>query len=74
MSQLNKRLLSELFLQKEVSCSQKEYKQLYYKIWPCEEYFKEFLLCSNTDLKIEYAKKSTHLLEPLMTFFYLSLL
>ena len=57
MSQLNKRLLSELFLQKEVSCSQKEYKQLYYKIWPCEEYFKEFLLCSNTDLKIEYAKK-----------------
>ncbi len=57
MSELNKRLLSELFLQKEVSCSQKEYRQLYYKIWPCEEYFKEFLLCSNTDLKIEYGKK-----------------
>ncbi len=57
MSELNKRLLSELFLQKEVSCSQNEYRQLYYRIWPCEEYFKEFLLCTNTDLKIEYGKK-----------------
>lgn len=57
MNELNKRFLSELFDQKQVRCHQDLYQKLFHQIWPCEWYFREFLNCSVTDLKIDYAKK-----------------
>ena len=57
MNGLNNRFLSELFIQKKVRCNQEIYSKLYSLIWPCELYFREFLSCSVTDLKIDYAKK-----------------
>lgn len=57
MNELNDRFLSELFDMKQVRCHQDLYQKLFHQIWPCEWYFREFLSCSVTDLKIDYAKK-----------------
>lgn len=57
MNELNERFLSNLFIQKRVRCHQDVYNKAFHLIWPCEEYFKEFLSCSVTDLKYELAKK-----------------
>ncbi len=57
MNELNNRFLLELFINKQVQCYPEVYNKAFHTIWPCESLFREFLSCSTTDLKIDYAKK-----------------
>lgn len=54
---INRRFYVELFEKKSVNIHSSNYKNLYNKIWLCEQKFKDFLNASDSSLKLCYAKK-----------------
>lgn len=57
MNTIDERLYDELFEKKHVNCQIELYRLLYNLIWPCEDLFKQFLISTDTSVKIKYAKK-----------------
>lgn len=57
MRRVDHRFLSELLEQKHVAYSPELYEKLYPIIWPCESFFKNFLMSSDPTLRLSYAKK-----------------
>lgn len=65
---INYRFYTELFKHKKVSFAQDSYNCLYKTIWPCENYFVEFLNSSDFSKKLVYAKKSICIFKTLVMF------
>lgn len=57
MNNIDQRFLDNLFDSKNVACFPELYVRLFHKMWPCEEYFRNFLASSDPSLKLDYAKK-----------------
>lgn len=57
MSKINQHFLIDLFEKKKVSYHPAIYRKLYYSIWPCETFFKEFLTVTDPSLRLDLAKK-----------------
>ncbi len=57
MNNINRRFYVELIKNKHVLCDAEIYRYYYKKIWPCELYFKNFLLASDSSVKLDYSKK-----------------
>lgn len=54
---INRRFHNELFEEKKVLYHSTLYKNIYNKIWPCEDYFRKFLQVSDNSVRLDYAKK-----------------
>lgn len=57
MNKIDSCFYNELFEKKRVKFHCTLYNHFYWKIWPCEEQFKLFLLAGDPSMKLDYAKK-----------------
>lgn len=57
MSKIDRRFLADLFKNRDVAYHSTIYKKLYYYIWPCETFFKEFLTATDPSVRLDFAKK-----------------
>lgn len=54
---INSRFYRLLFVEKSVTKDSAFYKKYYNYIWPCENFFKEFIKAKDSSVKLDYAKK-----------------